>query len=97
MRGKTDEELAYSAVSDYLILSLIEKGPIHGYGLLQAIEKTIGVRASVVSTYLRLRRMEKLGLITSEYDEGRRVYTITERGKQVLMLADRFIRRTQHY
>jgi len=97
MRGRTDEELAYSAVSDYLILSLIEKGPIHGYGLLQAIEKTIGVRASVVSTYLRLRRMEKLGLITSEYDEGRRVYTITERGKQVLMLADRFIGRTQHY
>jgi len=91
MRGKTDEELAYSAVSDYLILSLIEKGPIHGYGLLQAIEKTIGVRASVVSTYLRLRRMEKLGLITSEYKRGRREYLITQKGKQVLMLVDRFI------
>ncbi|MDO4478049.1 MAG: PadR family transcriptional regulator [Lachnospiraceae bacterium] len=72
-----------------LLLSLLAKGPCHGYDLLQKISATRmwGENPPDNSgVYRVLREMEKKGLVTSEIVHehnvglGRKVYSLTEEG-----------------
>jgi DNA-binding PadR family transcriptional regulator len=77
---------------ELMILSLLMRGPTHGYNISKTMNDLIGpvLKISHGSLYPRLRRMEEDGLITSaeqaEAVPGRtgtrqaRIYTITEQG-----------------
>lgn len=76
----------------YILLAL--RTPLHGYGVMQAIETlseaTVTVGAGTL--YGALSTLEDQGLIVKVAEEGRRkLYVLTEYGKQVLM---EHIRRT---
>ncbi len=78
----------------YILLCLQE--PNHGYGIVQRVEKmTDGeIRLSPGTMYGSLSKMEKDGLITFvREEEKRKIYQITELGRQVLELELRRIER----
>jgi DNA-binding PadR family transcriptional regulator len=68
------------------LLSLLEEGPKHGYQLMKDLEARSGglYRASAGAIYPTLQQLEDEGLITSEQAEGRRVYKLTDAGKDEL-------------
>lgn len=73
-----------------LILHLLERGPEHGLGLMQRIEKISGglLAVNTNTVYPLLRRLEERGFVTGQWDHPtkrtRRLYTITPAGRERL-------------
>ncbi|UBF28487.1 PadR family transcriptional regulator [Kovacikia minuta CCNUW1] len=70
----------------YLLLELLAEGSSHGYDLIKTMETRYGGfrRLSPGSVYPTLQMLEEGGYLTSEAIGGKRVYTITEEGRQLL-------------
>ena len=70
----------------YILLALLSEQPRHGYQLIKELESRYGgfYRPSPGSVYPTLQLLEEGGYLTSEQVEGKRVYTITDSGKQLL-------------
>ena len=68
----------------FAILSALMDQPMHGYQIIQDLEKrTQGRwRPSAGSVYPTLQLLEDEGLLTSEEIEGRRTYSVTEEGRK---------------
>ena len=78
----------------YILLCLLEES--HGYGIVQKVESlTHGeIRLSPGTLYGSLSKMEKDGLIQFiREEEKRKIYTITDLGRQVLDLEMKRIER----
>jgi DNA-binding PadR family transcriptional regulator len=70
----------------YLILAVLEEGPRHGYDIITALEeKSNGrYRPSPGSVYPTLTLLEEGTFITGATNEGKRVFTITDAGRELL-------------
>ncbi|MBI4545094.1 MAG: PadR family transcriptional regulator [Gemmatimonadetes bacterium] len=70
----------------YVILRLLSRKPMHGYEVMRALEEeSCGCyRASPGSVYPTLQMLEDQGYVLSEEREGKKVYRITEEGRQHL-------------
>lgn len=70
----------------FILLELLAERPQHGYELIKDLETRQGGfrRLSPGSVYPTLQLLEEGGYLTSEQLESKRVYTITESGKQFL-------------
>lgn len=70
----------------YMILELLRDRPMHGYEVMRALEETSrgAYTASPGSVYPTLQSLEDEGLVSSEESDGRKVYTITDRGRAFL-------------
>ena len=70
----------------YVLLELLAEQPRHGYELIKELEQRYAgfYRPSPGSVYPTLQLLEEAGHLTSEASEGKRVYTITESGRQLL-------------
>jgi DNA-binding PadR family transcriptional regulator len=68
------------------LLSLLERGPKHGYELMKDLEARSGgvYRASAGAIYPVLQQLEDEGMVTSEQSGGKRTYQLTDAGKQEL-------------
>jgi DNA-binding PadR family transcriptional regulator len=77
------------------ILSLLAEGPKHGYQLMKEMKDRSGgmYRASAGSVYPTLQQLEDEGLIESEQKDGRRVYKLTDAGRQELASDPEAVRR----
>jgi DNA-binding PadR family transcriptional regulator len=66
------------------ILSLLTEGPRHGYQIIQDIAERSGGawRASPGSVYPALAALQDEGLVDDEKIEGRRVYALTQAGRE---------------
>lgn len=75
---------------DLLVLSVLETGPAHGYAVIEQIksrsEETFDLPEGTV--YPVLHRLEKVGLLTSDWAEvsgrRRRTYALTSDGRAAL-------------
>ncbi|MDQ1280489.1 MAG: hypothetical protein QG670_1752 [Thermoproteota archaeon] len=69
------------------ILFALTKGSLHGYHMMKRInELTLGmIKPTAGGMYPTLKELEKKGLVKGawHHEERRKVYTITERGKEV--------------
>ena len=77
------------APRDLLILAVLAEAPLHGYGLIKAVEarSQSGVLLDPANLYRVLRRMTGLGWIRAVAGEGdgrRRTYEIAPDGSAVL-------------
>lgn len=74
----------------YLLLTLLAEQPQHGYQLIKELEARQGgfYRPSPGSVYPTLQLLEEGGYLTSEQVEGKRIYTITESGREFLAERD---------
>jgi DNA-binding PadR family transcriptional regulator len=68
------------------LLSLLSERPKHGYELMRQLEQRSGgiYRASAGTIYPTLQQLEDEGLIVSESSDGKRVYRLTEGGRDEL-------------
>ena len=66
------------------ILSLLAEKPRHGYDLMKALETRSGgsYKVSAGTMYPALQQLEDEGMIVSETKDGKRVYQLTELGRQ---------------
>jgi DNA-binding PadR family transcriptional regulator len=68
----------------FVVLELLAEGPKHGYEIIRLLEERGGIRPSAGSVYPTLQMLEEGGFVTSEQVEGKRVYTITASGSELL-------------
>ena len=68
------------------LLTLLADEPMHGYDLIRRLEERSGGvwRPSPGSIYPTLQMLEDEGLVTSQEQDGKRVYTITDAGRAEL-------------
>lgn len=79
----------------YVLLSLLAE-PRHGYGIMQYVSRLTDGRVDLGAgtLYALLERFEKEGLITLlEHQEGRKYYTISPKGREVLAAEHERLRR----
>jgi DNA-binding PadR family transcriptional regulator len=68
------------------LLKLLDEAPRHGYEVIRLLQdRFMGVYAPSPGTiYPRLARLEEEGLVTHDEADGRKVYRITEKGREEL-------------
>lgn len=67
------------------LLEVLKETPRHGYEIIGELEKQSGgYRPSPGSVYPTLQMLEEGGYLTGEQIEGKKVYTITEEGRNLL-------------
>jgi DNA-binding PadR family transcriptional regulator len=68
------------------VLKLLEESPRHGYDVIRLLEdRFMGLYAPSPGTiYPRLQRLEAEGLVTQSQEGGRKVYQITDAGREEL-------------
>ncbi len=77
------------APRDLLILSVLSDAPLHGYGIIKAVEarSESGVLLDPANLYRALRRMRRDGWleeVASAGDSRRRTFALTGAGRAVL-------------
>jgi DNA-binding PadR family transcriptional regulator len=72
----------------FVILDVLAEGPKHGYDIITAIEERRNVRPSAGSIYPTLQMLEDGGFVTSAEVGGKRIYTITDAGRELLAKRD---------
>lgn len=78
------------APRDLLVLSVLAAGPLHGYGIVRAVEENSASRLPLdpANLYRVLRRMRRDGWINqteeAEGESRRRTYALTRAGLAVL-------------
>ena len=73
------------------ILSTLRQKRTYAYALNSQIEKRFGWRPGLITSYLVFYKLEAEGLITSEYDERRKYYEITAKGKRARLEGKRLM------
>ena len=70
----------------FVILRLLKERPMHGYEVMRALEEESGgcYRASAGSVYPTLQMLEDQGYVRGAEKEGRKVYEITDAGREHL-------------
>lgn len=70
----------------YMILKLLAEQPMHGYEVMQALSReAAGLYApSAGSVYPVLQLLQDQGYVTSDERDGKRVYSITDAGREFL-------------
>jgi len=73
------------------LLTLVSKGPTHGYALMKQIERLTDEewKPSPGSIYPALQELVRDGLVTSSAQGRKKVYAITPLGKDTLQVAIR--------
>jgi PadR family transcriptional regulator len=67
------------------ILLLLRERPAHGYDLLERLPELTGEqRVEMGNLYRLLRGLEEEGLVSSEWQAGKRAYELTEHGHRLL-------------
>lgn len=66
------------------ILKTVQEHPHHGWEFPKIIEKEYGFKPGTITPYRVLYSLEAEKLVESAFDDRRRVYKITEKGKQEL-------------
>ena len=75
---------------DALLLATLEEGPLHGYGIIEALQARSGgvLDLPTGSVYPALRRLERARYLSGRWDivggRRRRTYQLTRAGRQAL-------------
>src|SRR5664279_526956 len=68
----------------YDVLAILADGPRHGYEIMLAIEERRGFRPSPGSIYPALQMLDDGDFVSSSDVDGKRVYAITDKGREML-------------
>jgi len=67
------------------LLLLLRERPAHGYDLLERLPELTGEqRVEMGNLYRLLRALEEEGVVSSQWGDGKRIYTLTSHGSQLL-------------
>jgi DNA-binding PadR family transcriptional regulator len=102
-RGPGQESPFHKGDLKYVILDLIKDKPRYGYEVIRALEeRSFGFYTpSPGVVYPTLQMLEEMGYASATERDGKRVYTITEEGRQFLTerkdLADEVKNQMRHH
>jgi DNA-binding PadR family transcriptional regulator len=70
----------------YVLLELLQERPMHGYEMMKALQERTGGRytPSAGSVYPTLQMLEDRGFVTVSEADGKKVYQITDAGREFL-------------
>ena len=70
----------------FVILDMLRDQPRHGYDIIRELEGRFHgfYTPSAGVVYPTLQMLEDMGAVTSEQQDGRKVYTITDEGRRIL-------------
>jgi len=70
----------------YIILYLLKDGPSHGYEIIRALEERFRgfYSPSPGTIYPALQMLEEIGDVTAVEQDGKKVYTINDKGREFL-------------
>lgn len=71
------------AFLDLLILGILNGKSMYGYKIIAAVHKEFGVLLSPGSLYPLLHTLEKKGMVYSQFQGGRIVYSMTSNGRKI--------------
>ena len=74
------------------VLSTLNRKKVYAYGLGRQMEERFGWSHGLITTYVVLYKLEAEGLISSEYEERRKYYSITRKGKAALREAKKYLK-----
>jgi len=85
-RGWGDESRTRRGDIKFILLELLSEHPSHGYDLIKEMETRYGGfrRLSPGSVYPTLQMLEEGGYLKSAQEGGKRIYAITDEGRQLL-------------
>jgi DNA-binding PadR family transcriptional regulator len=85
-RGWQEESRTRRGDIKFILLELLSEHPSHGYDLIKEMENRHGGfrKLSPGSVYPTLQMLEEGGYLTSATEGGKRIYTITDAGRQLL-------------
>lgn len=75
---------------DSLLLAVLEPGPLHGYAVIEALQRRSGGALDLPTgtIYPALRRLERAGWLSGAWEvvggRRRRTYTLTRAGRRAL-------------
>lgn len=77
------------------LLSLLGDGPAHGYALMKRLEERSGgmYQASAGTVYPVLQQLEDEGLARGQEADGKKVYELTDAGREELSLQGEAVER----
>ena len=87
MTSKIVENLRRRAIKtfmDMLILAELQEKPLSGYDIIGLVHKRFNVLVSSGTVYSLLYSLERKGLVVADLENRKRVYTLTDKGKQTL-------------
>lgn len=81
----------------YVILDLLKEKPSYGYEIIRAMEDSFHgfYSPSAGSIYPTLQMLDDMGYASSSEHDGKKIYTISEEGKQFLKVHQEDINRIQ--
>jgi DNA-binding PadR family transcriptional regulator len=68
----------------FFVLMTLQKNPLHGYGIIKAIEDMSGHAPSAGVIYPTLQMLEDQGCVTMNEEDHKKIYAITEDGRSFL-------------
>ena len=93
MEGKHIKRLEKLNTTECLwvyVLKILSEGPSHAYVLRRQIQERFGFRPGTVTAYKVLYDLQRLGLVTKKKSGMKRIYEITDTGRQDLKKASDF-------
>lgn len=87
LKRKTQVEILWLYIS-----SILSEGNSYAYDISRKINERYGFNPGRVLPYVVLGKMESEGLVRSYYDERRKYYTLTDKGRQTYCLALEMLR-----
>ena len=69
---------------DILVLSRLRKEPKSGYDIITFTHERFNILPSSGTVYSTLYLLERDGLIKGSWTQGKRVYTLTDRGEKTI-------------
>ncbi|MHB8054414.1 MAG: PadR family transcriptional regulator [Candidatus Aminicenantales bacterium] len=81
------ERIFHKGDFKYLILDLLKDKPRHGYEIIRELENQFNgfYAPSPGAVYPTLQYLEEMEYVTSESQDGKKVYTITDTGRSFLV------------
>ena len=82
---------------DVLVLAEMESKDLSGYDILQHVHDEFGFLISSGTVYSLLYSMERDGLIEGCWNSRKRVYTLTDKGKETIKVIQNSNRHIQNF
>jgi len=95
-RGRWHVHARVERFAEPSLLLLLRERPAHGYDLLERLPELSGEqRVEMGNLYRLLRALEDEGLVTSEWADGKRTYSLSPQGEALLEQWVEALRRSQ--
>jgi DNA-binding PadR family transcriptional regulator len=88
LKSKVLKKMQRSIIKNFLDMIILTKlrksNPLSGYDFIEFIHKKFGMLISAGTIYAVLYSMERKGLIRGELTQAKRIYVLTDQGKETV-------------